>query len=1098
MSRAIAKIRCVVTIAVAIAFIRDLPAETPQVVVQKGHSLAIRGLAFSPDGHMIVTCSWDHTVKFWDVATGCEFRTINEDCRVNAVGFSPDGRSLALGLDDRTVAILDPVTGERTRVIAPKGVIGIGFIAFSPDGKTLALAAFQTVKLFDAHSWEELWTITSPQGITALRFSPDSSTLALAEAANGISLHETVSGKLLTHFVASARIISSLAFSPDGKRLAIAEGPGNFSHPASIGRSLNYSVILWDLIAQKQTNSLGNEVQCFDSIDFSPLGNFLVGCSISGRVVLWDVAKGEEVSFRRAEQFAASRVAFSPDGSLIIATNGSNMRIIETSSFNTLMEIVPKSVPVKKVAYDPKHRCFATASGSSVRIWSNLTGGQFRVFDAAGGVTSLQFSPDGNLLAVGTSSGPIYLEDIEHKEERRLYGHGAYVLAMAFNASGMLLATAGTDNRIILWDLRSGNEVFSSVVDKATEGTGLAYYTNSLLFASNDERLISGHGWGSTDGAIFVWDAKTGTKLSTLEEKVNRVEALAISPDGKLLISCGESDGIVMWSLDTWQKVRVIQDVSDAAAFAPDGKSFACADREGAVRIRNTDDGSIIRVLTGHIDAVSTVAYNDDGTQLCTGSDDSTSRIWDEASGQEIVSLFGIADHGYIIVTPDGYYWASKDAPDGVAFRLGDRVYSAQQFDLRLNRPDIVLQRIGLAKASLVEAYDQAHQMRLRLEGFTEEPAAGFESVPILRVTTAVDRATHDNIITLKLAAEDVHRRLLRFRVLVNGVPISDQSIPTIPADNTGRADADVQIALSAGDNRVDCSVVNSDLVESLKQTTVVTCERPVKPKLFLVTAGVSEYLDPDLRLVCAAKDAQDLANFWRGRSGDYDDVTVVSLLNQDCTKEKILETKQIFMRSGVDDEIILFFAGHGLLDSNNNYYFATYDVDKEHPEQRSLTYDAILSLLSGVESRKKLVLLDTCHAGEVEDEAYAEGVDRLFVHPGESTGTQVIASSGGTQSALEAKFPANGAFMRAVLECLKSTVARHAKAKTPIDSDLARTLSEDQKQYIKEKDARESNVTVYALDQYLAARVPKLTQGLQTPVFRSENRQNDFMIFPW
>jgi len=85
------------------------------------------------------------------------------------------------------------------------------------------------------------------------------------------------------------------------------------------------------------------------------------------------------------------------------------------------------------------------------------------------------------------------------------------------------------------------------------------------------------------------------------------------------------------------------------------------------------------------------------------------------------------------------------------------------------------------------------------------------------------------------------------------------------------------------------------------------------------------------------------------------------------CDEGKDLRCSQFLSEANVDDYILVFFAGHGLLDDSDNYYFGTVDVDFDNPSGRGLPYEKIEEILDGLKSRQKLVLIDTCHAGEVD-----------------------------------------------------------------------------------------------------------------------------------
>ena len=76
-----------------------------------------------------------------------------------------------------------------------------------------------------------------------------------------------------------------------------------------------------------------------------------------------------------------------------------------------------------------------------------------------------------------------------------------------------------------------------------------------------------------------------------------------------------------------------------------------------------------------------------------------------------------------------------------------------------------------------------------------------------------------------------------------------------------------------------------------------------------------------------------------------YNEVKVTKLLNKDVTKENIQKIKDLLMQSKVDDEVIIFIAGHGLLTKEFDYYFATSDIDFSNPQLRGVTFEEIENL---------------------------------------------------------------------------------------------------------------------------------------------------------
>jgi hypothetical protein len=387
--------------------------------------------------------------------------------------------------------------------------------------------------------------------------------------------------------------------------------------------------------------------------------------------------------------------------------------------------------------------------------------------------------------------------------------------------------------------------------------------------------------------------------------------------------------------------------------------------------------------------------------------------------------------------------------------------------------------------------------------------------------------STKEQTLNLTVEARDTEHRLRQINVAVNGVPLFGSEGYRAHAGPVERWLEPIAVPLSAGANRVQISVLNNFGTESRRATVNIdsAAARKAPPDIYVVVVGVSLYKDERYQLNYAAKDALDLSAFWKTMEDkQFSKVHVMELVDANATRDKILAAHKFLLPAQVDDEVVIFFAGHGLRAAGQKYFFGTVDVDFSHPADQGLPYEAIEGLLDGVQARKRLVLLDTCFAGEqvyqakghamrfegIEDTSYgaSEGpvvtdgalmpgvtaraipkprgqiitaralissaedpmflLQSLFVDLRRGSGAEIIAAAGGEQLAYEGLHGKNGTFTAAVLEGLRGEAAR----------------------------AHANTVTASELLDYVTKRVLQLTGGRQRPLARERNLSFDFPLY--
>jgi WD40 repeat protein len=245
------------------------------------------------------------------------------------------------------------------------------------------------------------------------------------------------------------------------------------------------------------------------------------------------------------------------------------------------------------------------------------------------------------------------------------------VYGVVYSPDGQMLATAGWDRAIRLWDVATGRPLGLPLVGQTGYVTCVAFSPDSKVLAS-----------GGADGAIWLWDVARGHQLGPpLRGQTAAVNSVAFSPDGTTLASGGADGAIRLWDVvhrHSLSPVLTGQTGSvNSVAFSPSGTTLASGSFDGTIRLWDISRGHQLgRPLRGQTGSVNSVAFSPDGKTLASGSADTTIRLWDTARRHAFVSALnagsGVVPFGSAIrsvaFSPDGRVLASGDVDGAIRF----------------------------------------------------------------------------------------------------------------------------------------------------------------------------------------------------------------------------------------------------------------------------------------------------------------------------------------------------------------------------------------------------------------------------------------------
>jgi WD40 repeat protein len=596
------------------------------------HSAAVRGVAYSPDGRLLLTAGENHTATLWDIETGQVVKSFEHNETIWGSAFQPGGDLIAMVGYDGRIILWNPILDEVSYINASDTFLRD--IIFLADGNHILVGGDDAlITLWDVESKNLIRTFAGHTSIVfRMDLNPDGTRIISGSNDNTARIWDLVSGETLMILempedekLSDERGVFGVRFLPDNQRVVTGD--------------LGGFLYLWDITTGEILREYEDVRAPVAAIDVSDDGEFLLMSTTSGEayINLYSVESGKVLRSYFGHTIGIYGLAFSPDGKTIASGSVDGTAAIwDLDVPGVLYKVdLPASGSGSEIAMHPDGKSFFEVGFDGIiRMRDVATGQIIRTFDdnASRWSNSVAVSPDGNhvLSADYVTSDPFdeqnaYLWDIQTGELLRTFDKNfGWIFTIAFSPDGQKVAVGETEGkRILMYEVSTGRllQTFE----------GHTNWVQNMVFSQDGRKLYS----AGRDLTIREWDVASGENLRVFEGHTSRVRGIDISPDGKQLVSGSDDFSLKLWDLESGLPTKTLighDSFVYRAHFSPDGRYILSTGFNLNVILWDAETGRPIWKMHGHspnsIDIV-TGDFTPNGEMIITISEDSEIIAWD-------------------------------------------------------------------------------------------------------------------------------------------------------------------------------------------------------------------------------------------------------------------------------------------------------------------------------------------------------------------------------------------------------------------------------------------------------------------------------------
>jgi WD40 repeat protein len=883
--------------------------------------------------------------------------------------------------------------------------------------------------------------VTDLGSLCSASFSGDGKRILTCSGLGPARVWDALTGKQLMAFVGHSAGVRSASFSSDGKRIVT----GSFDKTAKV----------WDALTGKELLTLSGHTHQVFSASFSSNGKRIVTGSQDNTAKVWDAMTGKELLTLSGNTEAVNAASFSGDGTRIVTGSWEIATVWDAHTGKRLLMLYGHTDWIYSANFSGDGTKILTSSGDlTARVWSNLSGKWMKTLRGhTDTVTSASFSRDGKRIVTSSDDMTAKVWDAQtRKEVLTLSGQTSpFPLDRLFRHSKRVQFLRG-DKTVKVFDDVTGKEYLTL--------SGHTDVVNSAFISADGKRIVT----SSNDKTAKVWDTLTGEELRTLSGHTDVVYSASFSADSKRVVTGSFDNTAKVWDLETGKELQTLNGHTSyvvATSFSSDGTRILTGSTDTTARVWDARTGKELQTLKGHSSAVFDVSFTSDNQRILTSSNDTGFRIWNGENGRLLYTIYRrAAKGGMLTVSPDGRYDSLEGAEPSLAHFVADTAngpelvewsqvntkdYFVPGLQKLINEGKYVPGKIALVDRKLPP------EITILSSGATtkfvaKDQGGGIGEVQIYVGREVVKRIPQGTVkigvpyeVKLDLAPSDLGLPIDVTASSEEGAlfsPLqSDRSLDRGSNQSDDRAAEDKSgvrmVGLFIGsENYVlgglkALNYAGDDAIEMAKAFAILAKGVDVKPEIYVLT-----------------DDAGAIARLM--------ELGVTPLLPTRENYEKVLTQIQKTPLSA-NDILMLYMSGHGVAlgkDRNDFVYLtpaaSTTDLEAIAAEKTriGITGEDILGILREARVSKRMLILDTCSAGAVNQllalSEKSEESDRkvaIATMSRETRSTQILLGSAKDYKSYEDPRFGHGVMTYALLESLRDASLTDGNDKNEIKS---------------------------------------------------------------